>query len=89
MPEQMLFHFVFLCQVLLISFYFPRTMLRRMSHVFETYPPSTHPKLYPRPMEYYERARRRYRMMNRLILLAGLLILAVRGRRGTVAQSRT
>ena len=48
-----------------------------MKHVFETYPPSTYPKLYPRPIEYYEKAGRNYRIMNWFILLAGLLILAV------------
>ncbi len=77
MPEHMLFHFVFLCQVLLVSFYLPRVILRRMKYVLETYPPSTHPKLYPRPVEYYEGARRKYRITNLLILLAGFLLLAV------------
>ena len=77
MPEHMLFHVAFLCQVLLVSFYFPRVILRRMKYVFETYPPSTHPKLYPRPIEYYEGARRKYRITNLRILLAGLLLLAV------------
>ena len=77
MPEHMLFHVVFLCQVLLVSFYLPRVILRRMKYVFETYPPSTHPKLYPRPVEYYEGAQRKYRITNLRILLAGLLLLAV------------
>ena len=77
MPEHMLFHVVFLCQVLLVSFYLPRVILRRMKYVLETYPPSTHPKLYPRPVEYYEGARRKYRITNLLILLAGFLLLAV------------
>ena len=60
MPEHMLFHVVFLGQVLLISFYFPRKMLSRMRYVFETYPPSTYPKLYPKPVEYYKKAQRNY-----------------------------
>ncbi len=77
MPEHMLFHVVFLSQILLISFYYPRQILSRMRYVFETYPPSTYPKLYPRPIEYYEKAQRNYRSVNIFILLAGLLILAV------------
>ncbi len=48
-----------------------------MRYVFETYPPSTYPKLYPKPIEYYTKAQRNYRTMNLFILLAGLLILAV------------
>ncbi len=75
MPEHMLFHFVFLLQVLLVSFYLPRKILGRMRYVFETYPPSTHPKLYPRPVEHYEKARRNYRIMNRVILIAGFLLV--------------
>ncbi len=77
MPEHMFFHVVFLSQILLISFYYPRQILSRMRYAFETYPPSTYPKLYPKPIEYYEKARRNYRILNLFILLAGLLILAV------------
>ena len=77
MPEHMLFHIVFLCQVLLVSFYLPRKILGRMRYLFETYPPSTHPKLYARPIAHYEKSERNYRIMNRVILLAGLLLLAV------------
>ncbi len=77
MPEHMFFHVVFLSQILLISFHYPRNILSRMRYVFETYPPSTYPKLYPKPIEYYEKARRNYRNMNLFIFLAGLLLLAV------------
>ncbi len=73
---QILFYFVFLSQILLISFYFPKKILNRMRHVFDTYPPSGYPKLYPKPVEYYEQRRRNYRTMNSGILLVGLLILA-------------
>ncbi len=77
MPEHMLFHVVFLSQILLISFYYPRKILSRMRYVFEAYPPSTYPKLYPKTIEYYEKVRRNYRSINIFILLTGLLILAV------------
>ncbi len=75
MPEHLFFHFAFLCQVLVISAYLPRTILRRMRHVLETYPPETHPKLYPGSVESYELSMRIYRVANRIILLAGLLLL--------------
>ena len=55
MPEHMLFHIVFLCQILLISLYYPARILARMRYVLDTYPPSTHPRLYPRPIEHYEK----------------------------------
>jgi hypothetical protein len=77
MPEHLLFHIALLCQIILVSFYLPRKILERMSYVFEQYPPSTHPKLYPRPIEYYEKSRRNYRTTNRILLVAGLLLLTV------------
>ena len=77
MSDHTLFHLVFLGQILLISFYFPRKILSRISYVFRTYPPSEYPKLYPEPIEYYEKARRNYRNMNVFILLAGLLLMAM------------
>jgi len=76
MPEHILFSVVFLSQILLISFYYPRNIHSRMGYVFDTYPPSAYPRLYPKPIEHYERGRRNYRNMNLFILVAGLLILA-------------
>ena len=66
MPDNTLFYFVFLSQIILLSLYFPRKMLSRIKYVFKTYPPSEYPKLYPEPIEYYEKARRNYRKINLL-----------------------
>ncbi len=77
MPEQMIFHFVFLSQVLLISFYLPRAILSRVRYVVETYPPSKYPKLYPAPIEAVEKAQRNYRYMNLFALLAGFVLLFI------------
>lgn len=77
MPNDILFYFVFLSQIILLSFYFPKKMLSRIKYVFETYPPSEFPKLYPESIEYYDKARRNYKNMNLFILLAGLLLMAV------------
>ena len=77
MPEHMLFHVVFLCQILLVSFVLPRRILARRDFVFTTYPPETHPKLYPRPLAHYERKNRAYRVMNFVVLGGGLVLLAV------------
>ena len=77
MRANIFFYVVFLSQIILLSFYFPRKMLNRIRYVFETYPPSEFPKLYPKPIEYYEKARRNYRHMNVCILLAGMLLMAV------------
>jgi|GEM_PF-294191 uncharacterized membrane protein (DUF485 family) len=76
MSDQILFSIVFLAQILLISYYLPGKMLRRMTYVLETYPPSAYAKLYPKPIAYYDKALRNFKAMNGFILLAGLLLLA-------------
>ena len=77
MRGQILFYTVFLSQVVLISFYFPRVVLSRLRYVVETYPPSDYPRLYPVPMDVVERAQRNYRYMNLLALLAGLALVVI------------
>lgn len=76
MREHIFFYIVFVSQILIISFYFPRKILRQTRHVFDTYPPSTHPKLYTKPIECYEASRRNYQYVNAILFVAGLLILA-------------
>ena len=76
MQEYTLFYLVFFSQILLVSFYYPRRMYKRMRHVIDTYPPTSYPKLYPKPIEFYERGQRNYRNANLLITFVGLFILA-------------
>ncbi len=76
MQQHLLFHIVFLSQILVISYLIPSRIYGRMKYIFDTYPPSAYPKLYPRPVEHYESARRSYRNLNVAILVVGLLILA-------------
>ena len=77
MLDNMLFYFIFFSQIILISYYFPRKMLSRINYIFETYPPSKYPKLYPEPFEYYKKAQSKYKLLNLIILVTGLLLLAV------------
>jgi len=77
MPEHLVFHVVLLGQILLLSLFLPWRIVRRMKHVLETYPPASHPKLYPKPFEHYEKARRNYWVTNLVMVLAGVAVLAV------------
>ncbi len=77
MPIDILFYIVFLSQILLVSLYLPGKISKRIRYVFESYPPSEFPKLYPEPFEYYEKSLRNFRYMNIGILLVGLVLLAV------------
>jgi len=77
MLEQNLFSIAFLSQIVLVSIYIPSRIVRRMSFVFETYPPSTHPLLYPKPFAHYIAKRQRYVIANYVIAGLGLLALGV------------
>jgi MFS family permease len=75
MGETILFCFVFLIQVLWISWFYARRVIGRRRYVLQNFPPSTHPKLYPQPTEYYERVLRNFARLNLGIVVAGLLII--------------
>jgi hypothetical protein len=77
MSETILFCLVFLSQVLLISWLYPRRVIYRGRYVLENFPPSTHPKAYPRPIEVYERWLRNIARLNNTIVVVGLLIIAL------------
>ena len=62
--ENILFYFLFLSQIILISFYFPRKMLKRIKYVLAKYPPEQYPNLYPKPGEYYEKIQHLYKYAN-------------------------
>ncbi len=64
-------------QVLLISFFLPGQLLRRMQHVVETYPPTEYSRLYPVSIDSVERAQRSCRDLNRVALLVGLSLVGV------------
>jgi hypothetical protein len=77
MDETILFCFVFLSQVLMISWFYPRRIISRMRYVLRNFPPSTHPKAYPLPIEDYERWIRKVARVNLVIVVAGLLIIGL------------
>ena len=77
MGETLLFCFVFLSQVLLISWFYPKRVISRVRYVLHNFPPSTHPKGYPLPIEFYERWIRNIARVNLAIVVAGLLIIGL------------
>lgn len=76
MGETILFCFVFACQVLSISWFFPRRIISRGRYVLQNFPASTHPKLYPYPPEQFERWLRKIGRINLAIVVAGFSIIA-------------
>jgi len=75
--QDYIFYFVFFSQIVLISFYYPRKMLKRFTGVLELYPPKQYPKLYTKPIEYYWNAKCNFKMINLIILFLGMFIMLV------------
>ena len=48
-----------------------------MRSVLTTYPPSSYPKLYPKPVEYYKMGQRGFKLVNQFIFLLGFVILFI------------
>jgi hypothetical protein len=76
MGETILFCCVFLSQVLLVSWFYPRRVISNSRYVLQNFPPSTHPKAYTHPPEDFERWLRNVARLNRVIVVVGLLIIA-------------
>lgn len=70
-----LFYIAFLGQIYLISYYYPEKILGRMKYVLDTYPPASYPKLYSKPVEYYQIGQWKFKMVNRFIVLLGFAII--------------
>lgn len=80
MLVQTVFYVVFLSQLFLLSYYYPRKFATRMTFLLANYPPEQYPKLYPKPYDYHaenggRKSLRAYRFANWAILLVGLGVL--------------
>ncbi len=75
--NNLIFCVLFLGQATLISFYYSRRIVTRMERILEDYPPSEYPKLYPRPIQRYEKSHRNFRLLNNAIFATGLILTAV------------
>lgn len=75
MSIHIIFYVIFASQVILLSYYLPEQMLKRMKTVLEEYPPSIYPKLYPDSVEYYHKGQRRFKAINQIIMAAGVVLL--------------
>ena len=73
MFENILFYPIFLSQILLISYYYPKKIISRMKFVLETYPPEQYPKLYVKPMGFYKHVVKTFKIANQIILAIGIV----------------
>ncbi len=75
MTESIIFYTLLTSQLMLMSYYFPGRIHKRMQTVLHTYSPDQYPRLYPKPASYYERLQRNYRWVNQLLLIVGWSVM--------------
>lgn len=71
MNHQMLFYFVFFCQILVVSLLLPFTIVGRMKTILANHPRDQYPKLYPISPEKIHNASSYYFRMNVVVMLVG------------------
>ena len=79
MPDHILFYIIFLSQIILISYYYPKKIIARISNVVEKYPPDAYPKLYPVSLDKINKGKKIYWVINLIILTIGLALMFVYG----------
>jgi hypothetical protein len=77
MTIHILFYVLFLSQIILISYYYPKQIVKRIEGVLKNFPPEDYPKLYPESTEKVIAAKIRYQFLNQIILVIGLVLMAV------------
>jgi hypothetical protein len=77
MSINILFYALFLSQIILISYYYPKQIINRIDGVLKKFPPEDYPKLYPESTEKVIAAKIRYKFLNQIILIIGLILMGV------------
>jgi hypothetical protein len=77
MSIHILFYALFLSQIILISYYYPKQIIKRIDGVLKNYPPEDYPKLYPESPDKVIAAKARYQLLNQIIFFAGLALMGV------------
>ncbi|MCJ9429466.1 hypothetical protein [Kordiimonas marina] len=76
-----LFYLVFACQIVLISLFYPRKLMARMTYVLEHFPPAEYPKLYPDAGPGFEASMkgkaRLYLAVNMIIAALGVVAMGL------------
>ncbi|TWX56297.1 hypothetical protein [Colwellia hornerae] len=77
MSINILFYVLFLSQIILISYYYPKQIIKRIEGVLKKFPPESYPKLYPESADKVIAAKIRYQLLNQIILVIGLLLMGL------------
>lgn len=76
METNCLVYLIFLSQIILISYYYPKKIGNRIKHMLHDYPASTHPKLYPQSEAKLLSGHTVFKWLNWAVLLVGSGVFA-------------
>jgi len=79
MSVNILFYIIFIGQIFLISYYFPKKITLRVSEILQRFPPSDYPKLYPQSVDKVLKGQVVFKLLNQVILVVGLALLFAYG----------
>jgi hypothetical protein len=74
---ELLFILVFISQIILLSWYYPKKISDRINSVIEKYPPSKYPKLYLKPKSYYLKKMELFRNLVTFALITCFSIVMI------------
>ena len=77
MSIHILFYALFLSQIILISYYYPTQIIKRIDGVLKKFPPKDYPKLYPESLDNVITGKKRYQLLNQIILIIGLVLMGI------------
>ena len=77
MTIHILFYVLFLSQIILISYYYPKQIVKRIEGVLKNFPPENYPKLYPESTEKVIASKTHYQFFNQIILVIGVVLMVV------------
>ena len=72
---ELIFYLAFFSQILLISVYYPKQIMKRMNYVFKHCPFETHEKLYPKGYEKAIEGKVTFKLLNVITTIIGVLLL--------------
>jgi len=79
MPNTLLFYIIFISQIGLISYYYPKKIVAKMNLIINNFPPENYPKLYPESLEKVNAIQRNYLRFNFIFLFIGIALLSYFG----------
>jgi hypothetical protein len=77
MSINILFYILFFSQIILISYYYPKQIVKRIEDVLKKFPPEDYPKLYPESIDKVTSGKVLYKRLNQIVIIIGLILIGI------------